>query len=162
MLAPKEIRVRLIITLLVLIALWIAIRVWAASAPRPRNLGLKDGQLAPCPKTPNCVSSQAGDGTHAIEPIQHGLTRDVARARLLDILRADRRATIITEEPEYIHAEFRVPFFAFIDDVELVITDDVIHVRSASRLGGSDLGVNRKRVQEIARAFESAGGGNTH
>jgi uncharacterized protein (DUF1499 family) len=114
-------------------------------------------RFAPCPDSPNCVSTQAPptDKTHAIAPIAYTGAHDAAHQRLLAVLQAMPRATIVTAEPEYIYAEFRSRLLSFVDDVEFYLDDSakLIHFRSASRLGRGDLGVNRQRMEEIRQRF---------
>lgn len=112
---------------------------------------MRDGRLATCPDTPNCVSSQAADARHAIAPLP--LVGDAAssRARLLDILAGEPRVRVIAQQENYIRAEFTSRLWRFIDDVEFLIGERHIDVRSASRLGHSDLGVNRKRIEHLRR-----------
>jgi len=119
--------------------------------------GLFDGELRPCPKSPNCVSSQSKDPSHFIEPLNYAGSLLTSRQHLLDILKSMRGARVITETETYIHATFTSRIFRFVDDVEFCFVQDapVIHVRSASRVGYSDLGVNRKRVEKIRKAFRS-------
>jgi uncharacterized protein (DUF1499 family) len=111
--------------------------------------------LAPCPRTPNCVSTQAPPGPQQIAPILYTGPLAAARARLLRILRDRPRTRIVSEEPAYLKAECRSALFRFVDDVEFVLDDQAkrIDFRSASRLGRSDFGVNRKRMEEIRAAF---------
>ncbi len=114
-------------------------------------------RFAPCPDSPNCVSTQAPptDKLHAIAPMAYTSDRVAAHQRLLSIIQAMPRVTIITTEPEYIYAEFRSRLMSFVDDVEFYLDDTgkQIHFRSSSRLGRSDLGVNRQRMEEIRRRF---------
>lgn len=114
-------------------------------------------RFAPCPDSPNCVSTQASptDKTHAIAPIAYTESREAAHQRLLAVILAMPRTIIITTEPEYIYAEFRTRLLRFVDDVEFYLDDaaKLIHFRSASRLGRGDLGVNRQRMEEIRRRF---------
>ncbi len=114
------------------------------------------GRLSPCPSSPNCVSSQSSDPKHAVEPLRYSGSRDDARQRMLAVLNSLKRVRIVQSENDYVHAEFRSRLFGFIDDVELYFAeeDGLIHVRSASRVGYSDLGANRKRVERIRRMFE--------
>lgn len=117
---------------------------------RPTNLGAKDGRLAPCRRTPNCVSSQAdpSDKEHYIEPISYaGGIAELRRA-----LETLPLATVVRAEPDYLYAEFRTPVLRFVDDVEFLKRGDVLHVRSASRLGRRDFRANRNRVEQL-RAF---------
>jgi uncharacterized protein (DUF1499 family) len=118
---------------------------------RPDNLGVHDGRLAPCPGSPNCVCTYDTDPGHAIAPIP--FTGDPAEAmgRLKRVLAELPRVEIVKEEGRYLHAEFRSLVFRFADDVEFLIDPEarVIHFRSASRAGRSDLGVNRRRMEDI-------------
>lgn len=112
--------------------------------------------LAPCPDKPNCVSSEAYDTTHAIDPFPIYKTPQESLDILTEIIQSMPRTKIIERTPVYIHAVFTSKFFRFKDDVEFLYNLDknVIEVRSASRTGYSDLGVNRKRVESIREAFE--------
>ena len=114
------------------------------------------GGLTPCPKSPNCVSSQAEDSKHAIAPILYSGHRADALARMKKVLGEMNRIKIVLEKDDYLHAEARSLIFRFVDDVAFYFPEDakVIHVRSASRVGYSDMGVNRKRVDEIRKRFE--------
>jgi len=122
---------------------------------RPTNLGIQDGQLTPCPQTPNCVSSQSLDSTHQIAPLTYRDDPATAFARLKQLIRGMERTAIVTENARYLHAEFTIPLLGFVDDVEFYLDKaaGVIHVRAASRLGESDLGVNRKRIEAIRSRF---------
>ena len=113
---------------------------------RPSNLGVKDGKLAACPDSPNCVNSQSDDAQSKIEPLPA-----VSIAEIKKVVEGMERTTIIEETDNYLYAEFKSKLMGYVDDVEFYFDPqaNVIHVRSASRLGKSDLGVNRKRVEEI-------------
>ena len=127
------------------------------SGTRPDNLGVKDGKLAACPKSPNCVSSQSSssDTIHFIEPLKYSSTPEKAVADLKAVIEAEERTKIITESQDYLYAEFKSALMGYVDDVEFYLesSSNTIHVRSASRLGQSDLGVNRKRVETIRTKF---------
>lgn len=123
------------------------------------NLGINNSKLTPCPKTPNCVSSQAHDEEHFIEPIYYAGSQREAHYHLLQIIESEKRTKIIKDQENYIRVEFTSALFRFIDDVEFYFPkekaeDTVIHVRSASRVGSSDLGVNRKRIERIRSKFQ--------
>lgn len=123
---------------------------------KPTNLGVNKGQLAPCPDSPNCVSSQADDQEHGMSPIKiEGIATETID-RLKKIMAQKPRTKLVTSEPNYLHYEVTSLIFRFVDDVEFFIdeTEGVIHFRSASRVGRSDLGVNRQRMQEIQSAYE--------
>lgn len=120
---------------------------------RPTDLGVRDNQLKPCPNKPNCVSSFAPkeDTIHYIEPISYVSSVSEEMSRLKKLILSKPRTAIIEEKPNYLRAEFTSLIFRFVDDVEFLFDDSLkyIHVRSASRIGYSDLGVNRKRIEEI-------------
>lgn len=118
---------------------------------RPDNLGVRDGKLAPCPNTPNCVSSQSADAAHKIEPLTYKSSPGEAFAKLEQAIKSQPRTKIITSSPNYLYVEFTSAIMGFVDDVEFYLDADasLIHVRSASRLGQSDLGVNRQRIETI-------------
>lgn len=123
------------------------------------NLPSSAGRLSPCPRTPNCVSTQAPAGSSKrMDPIPYTGSLDRARAKLVEVLRNYPRTRLVREEPGYLKAECRSALFRFVDDVEFVFDDGAkrIHFRSASRLGRSDFGVNRKRMEEISAAFLAA------
>lgn len=121
---------------------------------RPSNLGVKDNRLSPCPSSPNCVSSQSDEERHRIDPIRFSSTPADALDRLKKVIGGMERTTLVRETPNYLHVEFRT-FLGFVDDAEFYIDAEkkVIHVRSASRVGYWDLGVNRKRMESIRAEF---------
>lgn len=124
------------------------------------GLGVVNGRLSPCPGSPNCVSSQSEDRAHHIEPLWFSGSLDEAREALLSVIRSEKRTKLITVTDDYIHAEFRSLVFRFVDDVEFYFDGaaKTIHVRSASRVGHSDLGVNRKRVERLRELFNKEAG----
>ena len=119
---------------------------------RPQNLGVRDGRLAACKRSPNCVSSQVSpsDAEHYIAPIRGSMT--AAR----DAVSAMPRSTIVEDRGDYLYAEFRSALLRYVDDVELFFDGQVIQVRSCSRLGRRDFGVNRRRVEALRRLIEVA------
>lgn len=112
--------------------------------------------LAPCPDRPNCVSSQSADKANAIAPLTFKSTASNAIADLKRIVGSMKGASIIQESLTYLHVEFESALFRFVDDVEFCLDNaaKLIHIRSASRIGYSDLGVNRRRVEKIRKAWE--------
>jgi len=112
---------------------------------RPDNLGVTNGRLAPCRRTPNCVSSQAdpADAEHYIAPLK-GSMEAVRRA-----VEAMPRTTVISATSNYLYAEFRSKLLGYVDDVEFFYDGSAIQVRSASRLGRRDFHVNRNRVEQL-------------
>jgi len=117
---------------------------------RPANLGVKNGRLAPCKTSPNCVSSQAdpGDTEHYIAPLRGSFVS------ALKAVAAMPRTSVISEKPNYLHAECRTRLLRYVDDLEIYYDGSLIQVRSCSRLGRRDFGVNRRRVEELRRLIE--------
>lgn len=125
----------------------------------PTNLGVHDGQLSPCPPSPNCVVSQESDETHQIEPISYQTDLKTAKETLLKVLSVLPATEIVEETEDYIHTESHSKLMGFVDDGEFYFPADekVIQIRSAARLGESDLGVNRRRLEQIRLAMEDLG-----
>lgn len=116
-----------------------------------------DNRISPCPKTPNCVSSLDADRRHFVQPLRFAGSANDAQYRLLRILNDLRRARVVTFEENFIQAEFISSVFGFIDDVVFDFDDreKIVHVKSASRVGFSDLGVNRRRIEKIRKRFDN-------
>lgn len=117
----------------------------------PKNLGVNGGKLSPCPSSPNCVSSQGTDPEHYIEPFTSDSDLKETFAKLKETIDSLKEAQIVQADERYIYAEFTSKLMGFVDDVEFYLDETMgtIEVRSASRLGESDLGVNRKRIEAI-------------
>jgi uncharacterized protein (DUF1499 family) len=113
-------------------------------------------QLAPCPSSPNCVSTQAQDEGHAIAPFRYQKIRAEAKEALKAIIRTLPRTKLVEEDETYLHYEFTSLLLRFVDDVEFLFDDDAktIHFRSASRTGYGDLGVNRRRMEDLRKLIE--------
>jgi uncharacterized protein (DUF1499 family) len=127
------------------------------SGTRPSSLGVKEGKLMPCPDSPNCVSTQSENPRHKIDPLVYTGSINEVRESLERIVGAMPRTNVVQAEKEYIHVECRSRLFGFVDDVEFWFDDEnkVVHFRSASRKGYSDLGVNRKRMERIRERFSA-------
>jgi uncharacterized protein (DUF1499 family) len=125
----------------------------ACSGSPPDNLGVHDGRLAPCPESPNCVSSQASDEEHRVESLPLKGSPAQTRALLVKLLANEPRVRLIEQSADYLRAEFSSQLLRFVDDVEFLIGEQAVDVRSASRLGYSDLGVNRKRIEHLRQRF---------
>lgn len=135
---------------------WIVSMVlFSVLSRRPQGLGVLDGRLTACPATPNCVCSQDDRPDHAIEPLTFTDSPAAAWQRLEAAVAALPRTRIVERTDGYLHAEATSLLFRFVDDVEFLLDAEAkrIHVRSASRAGHSDLGVNRRRVEAIRAAF---------
>ena len=131
------------------------------SGKRPDSLGVTAGRLAPCKPSPNCVSSQAdpSDAVHYIAPLPAGTDPNRTFGELKEIVRDTPRVRVLADKSDYLYAEYRSRVFGFVDDVEFWLNSRaaVIHVRSASRLGYGDFGVNRKRIERIRARLTAAG-----
>lgn len=146
-----------VVLVLLVVVIWVGIRLvfpdsqTILAGTRPGNLGIREGKLLPCPTTPNCVSSQSMDLEHSIVPLTYQSSGTDAIANLKSIIQSQERAKIIAETDNYLYAEFASRWMGFVDDVEFYANEATgkIDVRSASRLGESDLGVNRQRVESI-------------
>jgi len=123
----------------------------ACAGEPPQNIGIRNGQLTPCPDSPNCVSSFHDDETHGIAPLSADL--DAIEAVLVN----QERTNIVSKDGNYLYAEFTTAIMGFVDDVEFLFDPSagLTHVRSASRLGYSDLGANRNRIEAIRSALEN-------
>lgn len=136
--------------------------VLACGADPPSTLGVQDGTLAPCPPTPNCVHTAHPGEDGSPEPFVLELSAEEAWPLVREIVASMPRTRIVASSDEYLHAESVSRLFRFVDDLELLIRDEngravEIVVRSASRVGRSDLGVNGRRVAKL-RALLKAGG----
>ncbi|MBF0350323.1 MAG: DUF1499 domain-containing protein [SAR324 cluster bacterium] len=129
--------------------------LFSCAGKRPENLGVKDQHLAPCPNKPNCVSSQSQDDSHFIKPLTYLGTVEESRQWLKEIITSKPNTTLIKEESDYFWFEFKSALMGFVDDVEFYFpqSEQIIHVRSASRLGYSDMGANRKRIELLRQTF---------
>lgn len=129
----------------------------------PSDLGVRNGKLAPPATTPNSVSSQAdlhpGHPQQAyarIPPLSYSGDASAAMERLAERIRQMDGAIIVREQPGYLYAQFHTPWLGFVDDAEFLQdpTALVIQVRSASRIGESDLGLNRQRIEAIRQRLQ--------
>lgn len=124
---------------------------------KPVNIGHKNGILSSCPSTPNCVSTQSKEVSQYIKPLSYKSSKEVAYQKLIEIINSFERTQIITKDDNYIHAIFISKIMRYVDDVEFYFDEknNIIHFRSASRVGYSDLGVNRTRMEMIRKLFSN-------
>jgi uncharacterized protein (DUF1499 family) len=122
---------------------------------RPKNVGVVNGRLQPCPGKPNCVCSCDTDPRHRIAPLSFTGPWEAARDRLLSVVQGMPRTRVVADDGPYLWIECTSLICRFVDDLEFLFDPaaGVIHVRSASRVGRSDLGVNRQRVEQIRQRF---------
>ena len=156
----------LLLTVLTVFGLWLAFvnltgrenSMWFGG--RPSALGVKEGKLAGPRKTPNSVVSEGIESTHPayVAPIAFTGDPRAALAKLGAVLQALDRVTLIKVEETYLYAEFRSKTLGYVDDFEARVDSaaSVIHVRSSSRLGYSDKGFNRSRVELIRAKFAAS------
>ncbi|MES0327277.1 MAG: DUF1499 domain-containing protein [Gammaproteobacteria bacterium] len=125
--------------------------LFSCSGQRPTNLGITDNKLADCPASPNCVSSDASDERHKVLAIKFNVLANDAWEITKQTVVKLPRTQIVSETPDYLHAECTSAVFGFVDDLELQLrpAEGIIAIRSASRLGHSDFGVNRERVEAL-------------
>jgi len=118
----------------------------------------EEKKLAPCPSSPNCVSSQAADEGHFIAPFKITGNVEEAWAALKKALISQSRTVITSETGDTLHAQATSLVFRFVDDIDAILDADarVIHIRSASRVGYGDFGVNRKRVETLRSQLQQA------
>lgn len=135
--------------------------VMSSTAEPPDHLANAKTRLEACGGTPNCVSSQTESARHKVEPLHVTGPADAALDRALRAIESMPRSRVITSTDRYVHAEYRSLLFRFVDDLELLYDGDIpgFHVRSASRSGHSDLGVNRRRVEALRERLASDASG---
>jgi uncharacterized protein (DUF1499 family) len=128
------------------------------SGKRPADLGVRNGNLKAAPSSPNAVSSQAADA-HRIAPLAYHGSPEQAMKALRTIIESTAHTRVVEEKADYLYVEYASALLGFVDDVEFYFAPgaNIIHVRSASRLGYSDLGVNRKRIEDIRARLVRAG-----
>ncbi len=140
-----------------ILLVFVVLAVW--SHGKSPDLGLIDGRLRPCPDKPNCVCSESWPGKqkiHEILPIiVEGKDTEVLWSNVKHAVLASG-GRIMSETDSYLHAEFVSAIFRFVDDVEMRLDREngVIHFRSASRVGHSDLGANRNRIEKVRMKLE--------
>ncbi len=121
--------------------------------------GLVDNRFAPCPDSPNCVSSDATDEAHRVEPYRLKALPMAAWHGLQNVVAAQARITLVEVNDSYFHVEVHSAVMRFVDDTEFNLRagEGIIAVRSAARTGHSDGGVNRDRIEEIRKALQARG-----
>ena len=149
---PRRLPLRLVVSSSIF---WVV----AVAKPRLGAGGVQEGRLAPCPDSPNCVSTQAppDDKTHYIQPVAFSGEAKRALRALSEAVGEVPRSKVVKRDKRYLHAEFRSRVFRFVDDVEFFVDNDakLIHFRSASRVGRGDMGANRKRMERLRNRIEA-------
>ncbi|MGA6926388.1 MAG: DUF1499 domain-containing protein [Desulfosarcina sp.] len=130
--------------------------IFGCAGRPPAHIGVNDGHLAACPGSPNCVVSRTGSDRHFIDPFDYSGQRTEAMAVIRQVIQGMDGTRIATETDHYLHVTFESKWMGFVDDVEFYFPDrPVIHVRSASRVGYYDFGVNRRRMETIRTLFQA-------
>jgi len=117
----------------------------ACAGEPPQDIGVRDGRLIACPESPNCVSSYESSEEHSIAALDGNLSQ------IQQILVAMDGANIVEQSGNYLYAEFTSSLMGYVDDVEFLYdaASNTTQVRSASRVGYSDMGANRSRIEAI-------------
>lgn len=141
---------------LILGAIFSFVTMSGCNGSQPESIGVHQQKLSSCPSSPNCVFSDAEDQKHQITPFQLNQDFEAGWSGVFDAIVAIPHSTVISQSNHYIHAEIKSRLFRFVDDLELLLNPvtGVIFVRSASRTGYSDLGVNRKRVEALRKKLQ--------
>ncbi|MDI6747693.1 MAG: DUF1499 domain-containing protein [Rhodocyclaceae bacterium] len=131
----------------------------SCAGKRPADIGVAAGTFKACPSSPNCVSSDAPDSAHQVAPLLLAAAPATGWPAVRAVVAGLPRTQIVTETADYLHAECRSAVLGFVDDLELHLRPDagIIAVRSASRLGRSDFGVNRDRVEDLRARLAKQG-----
>jgi uncharacterized protein (DUF1499 family) len=160
MILSRKAREHAVMFVLTILSLFVCVYILVGPRFRPANLGVHAGKLSPCPSSPNCVCSQGADAAHAVEPVRYTGPAADAWDRLKRAVATLPRTTIASATDDYLHAEWVSPVVGYVDDLECLLDRDanVIHVRSASRVGYSDMGYNKARVEALRAAFVAVGG----
>ncbi|MEM7478789.1 MAG: DUF1499 domain-containing protein [Planctomycetota bacterium] len=139
----------------VILLLWVGLFMLNFMSKPASELGVRDGLLAACPDSPNCVSTRANDKGHAIDAIAFEGPSEEAMKRIESTLGKMPRTKIVTREENYIHATATTLLLRYVDDVEFTFDaeNQQIHFRSASRIGYSDMGANRARMERFRELF---------
>ena len=151
--------VSFVITLLVIAALLFAVRALiprfsasVAQGPVERDGGRR---LADCPESPNCQGSDSGEAERRVEPLPLKGSADETMDALVALIGARSDAAVASRDGDYLHATFTSSLVGYIDDVEFLVDESagIVRIRSASRIGHSDLGANARRVEALREAW---------
>ena len=151
-------KVKIILGFIILLILFIsvgAIQLYRENSKLPKNLGIKNGRLASMPETPNAVSTQTDDKDKKVEPFKFQIDKENSMEKIKKAIAEYGGASIIKEEENYMYVVFTTPVMKFKDDAEFYVDEEnkVIHFRSASRVGRSDMGLNKERYDKLLRIY---------
>ena len=134
-----------------LLALFLLLLLTSCSGTRPTHLGIQEnGRFAPCPDKPNCVQSESQKEEHRFPTFR--TTSDSSWVQLVKVIQEQPRTDVISEKNQnYLHAEATSALWRFVDDIEVILDKEQLYFKSASRLGYSDMGVNRERLETLTK-----------
>ena len=139
-----------LIQLICIPVLFLFILINGCSGTKPTSIG----KFINCPDKPNCISSKSSSSIHILSPLNYQGTTSKAKKCLLKVIKSMPRTKVSTNNTNFLHVEFTSKIFRFVDDVEFYFDKPgIINFRSASRIGHSDMGVNRDRMEIIKRLF---------
>jgi uncharacterized protein (DUF1499 family) len=135
------------------VVIFMSITLFSCAGQKPEDLGIFDNKFSPCAESPNCVSSDARDKDHAVEMFKLNTNLNNGWQKVHDVVSSFPRTKVITFNKQYIHVECSSAVFGFVDDLQLHLRGEggSVAVKSASRLGHSDFGVNRKRIASLRK-----------
>lgn len=139
----------------ILVIMLILIIVMMAKNMKTPELGVENGQFKPLSSNPNGVSSQAKDDSKLVETLPFSGDLEATKTLLLEVCKSYGDVKIIREERTYIHVVFTTGKMKFNDDAEFYLDEEkqLVHYRSESRIGYSDMGLNRERYDALASSY---------
>ena len=148
----RESVIRIVLPILVIV---LAFFVWQ-NLHASGSVEIKDGRLSPCSGTPNCVNSDAQKAPHAIEPLPY--TSDKSLDKIQKFLLENYKAKVIKKTPRYLHIVVTTRYFRFKDDLQFLVqpAEKIISVKSASRVGYSDFGTNKARIEALRKYLDTS------
>lgn len=156
----KKMKLTLFILISLLIAFVLYLFILGLNSKSGTAAGLIESKLSRCPDTPNCISSEYPEQqAHYISPIKIALDRkiNISPLSVLEDIVQEIGGIVEDQNGNYLAATFTSSIFRFVDDVEIRIDkeNNVIHLRSASRVGRSDMGANLKRLKLLKKIYKN-------
>ena len=150
-------KVTLIVLSMLFLIMIVSLFIHGINSRKGSAPGLIDGKLSQCSKKPNCVCSEVkGDAEHYIKPLLISSGDDIENLSIAKVVLKEMGGVLKLEDKNYILFNFTSAIFGFVDDMEIHLNKNTIHFRSASRVGTSDFGVNRKRVNEFKKIYQES------
>ncbi len=148
--------VKIVLLVIVVLIGGVGIMMYFQNQKTPENLGVTSGKLAPMPSSPNAVSSQTDIEEKRVQPLPFKVDLPRSKESVLKALESYGGIQVITNTPNYVHAIHTTKTMRYRDDLEFYFDEgeQVVHFRSASRVGYSDRGLNRARYNTIAEYYQ--------